>query len=160
MCDTPLVTITIEADQSDCDNSSSSSGTFEGFGVFAARLNEMQSDPDAVISHLMEMLEDVNYSTAKCHLCEWVDSETKLSDVCCRFCQREHPYCDACSSEIYIEDIDDYCCRECAVEKAAIANESGKRVSVTTGRIPDEVVVKRLKFTMTEKNGTSDDVNK
>ena len=86
-----------------------------------------------------------------CHLCEWVDEASELAAVRCKFCDRENLYCDECSSEIYIEDFDDYCCRECAVDRAALADETGKRVSVTTGRVIADAAVpsaKRLKFTL------------
>ncbi len=143
---------------SDDDHSSSSSGgsTFEGFDVFATRLKDVGTDPDTVISHLMDLLDSVNYSTTKCHLCEWVDVRDEFGEVRCRFCEREQLYCDECSSEIYIEDIDDYCCRECAIDLAALATESGKRVNVKTGRVIEtttengEPIVKKLKLTQSE----------
>ena len=151
-------------DHSDSDSNSSSSsggGTFEGFGVFAARLGNIRADPDGVIDHLIGVLDDAGYSVIKCHLCEWVDRADDISDVRCGFCKQEFSYCDECSSELYIEDIDDYCCHACAVEKAVLATESRKRVAVVTGRAQQPEsggVVRRLKFTIPARDDNA--VNK
>lgn len=160
MCDNkqPRQRPQLELSQSDdCDDScssssggsNSSSGTFEGFSVYAARLSNIKADPDDVISHLRDLLDDVKYSTEMCHLCEWVDEASELSPVRCMYCECENRYCEECISEIYIEDMDDYCCRECAVDRATLAAETGKRVSVTTGRVTAAPgSTKRLKFTI------------